>query len=208
MLLNDLFLTHFPSANVIIQVDGANMGISLSADRQILVQNRAHYVNPSTHEQFKKLGVWVDRHRHDLYTVLDRDDYFAERFVLFGEWLSATHSIPYTHLPDRFLAFDLYDRQIDAFADRKSLAHILASTGIQMVPVLLEGRMPGDEELRAMVQKQSRFCDGRVEGIYLKVERNGRVVTRGKVVRGDFIPGNEHWTRRNLCTNGMESDEI
>ena len=193
----------------IMQVDGANMGISLSADRQILVQNRARYINPSTHEQFKKLDLWVDRHRHELYKVLDRDEYFAERFVLFGEWVSVTHSIPYTHLPDRFLAFDLYDRRADAFVDRQSLTRILASTGmIQMVPILLEGRMPNDEELCNMVQKRSLFWNGRIEGIYLKVERNGRVITRGKVVRGDFIPGNEHWTRGNLRTNGMDSDEI
>lgn len=184
------------------------MGISLSADRQILVQNRAHYVNPSTHEQFKKLGLWIDHHRRDLYKVLDRDEHFAERFILFGEWMSVTHSIPYTKLPDRFLAFDLYDRRADAFADRQSLARMLASTAIQMVPVLSEGRMPSDEELRSMVQKQSQYWDGRIEGIYLKVERNGRVVSRGKVVRGDFIPGNEHWTRGDLRTNGMISDEI
>jgi atypical dual specificity phosphatase len=46
--------------NVVIteKVDGANLGISLSADgTQIIVQNRSHYVNSSSHEQFKKLGT-------------------------------------------------------------------------------------------------------------------------------------------------------
>jgi atypical dual specificity phosphatase len=191
-----------------MQVDGANMGISLSANRQILVQNRAHYVNPSTHEQFKKLGIWVERHKHDLYRVLHRDDHFTERFILFGEWLSATHAIPYTKLPDRFLAFDLYDRRTDSYCDRRALARLLAPTAIHMVPVIVEGRVPGDEELRSMVQKQSLYWDGRIEGIYLKVDRNGRVVARGKVVRADFIPGNEHWTKGNLRMNGMEADVI
>lgn len=180
------------------------MGISLSSDRQILVQNRAHYVNPLTHEQFKKLGLWVECRKRDLFKVLDRDEYYPERFILFGEWLAVTHSIPYTHLPARFLAFDLYDRRNDAFADRKSLARILESTAIHMVPVILEGRIPNDEELRGMVQKQSLFWDGKREGIYLKIERAGRVVFRGKVVRGDFIPGNEHWTRGNIRVNGIE----
>ena len=47
------------------KVDGANMGFSLSADRtQILVQNRSHYVNPASHEQFRKLGLWVNRSVH------------------------------------------------------------------------------------------------------------------------------------------------
>lgn len=187
------------------KVDGANMGFSLSSDRtKILVQNRSHYVNPSTHEQFKKLGVWVDTHRGDLFRILDRDPVFAERYILFGEWLYATHSIPYSHLPDRFIAFDLYDRTTASFVDRKTLVALLASTSICLVPVLYEGEtMPPDAELVRLVQQQSMFWDGRVEGIYAKVERNGRVVTRGKVVRGDFISGNEHWTKGNLRVNGI-----
>ena len=86
------------------------MGFSLSSDGQIVVQNRSHFVNSATHEQFKKLGHWVDQHRAELYAVLHRDNRFAERYILFGEWLFATHSIPYTRLPDRFMAYDLYDR--------------------------------------------------------------------------------------------------
>ena len=73
-----------------------------------------------------------------------------------------------------------------------------------MVPVVLEGRMPSQVELKEMVERPSLFWDGRVEGIYLKIERAGRVVARGKVVRGDFIAGNEHWTRGNLRVNGIE----
>lgn len=182
------------------------MGISLSADHQILVQNRAHYINSSTHEQFKKLELWVDSHREELYQVLGRDEYFPERFILYGEWLSATHSIPYTHLPDRFMAFDLYDRRYETFVDRKALLDILSSTTIHLVPVLLDGRLPCDEELRSLVQKQSQYWEGRIEGIYVKVERNGRVVARGKVVRSDFIPGNEHWTRGKLNMNGFSQE--
>lgn len=180
------------------------MGISLSSDGQILVQNRAHYVNPLTHEQFKKLGLWIEHHAKDLRKVLERDAHYSERFILFGEWLSVTHSIPYTHLPARFVAFDLYDRKHDAFADRKSVESILQFTDIPMVPVILQGRMPREEELRSMVQRPSLFWDGRVEGIYLKIERAGKVIARGKVVRGDFIAGNEHWTRGGIRVNGIE----
>jgi atypical dual specificity phosphatase len=86
------------------KIDGANMGFSLSSDRsRIIVQNRSHYVDSSTHEQFKKLRIWVERHESDLFKILDRDPLFAERCILFGEWVFATHSIPYTRLPDRFL---------------------------------------------------------------------------------------------------------
>ncbi|KAF7965381.1 hypothetical protein HWV62_44093, partial [Athelia sp. TMB] len=78
------------SGHVVIteKLDGANMGISLSSDGQILVQNRSHYVNPLTHEQFKKLGSWVEHHTRDLRKILERDEHYLERFILFGEWLS------------------------------------------------------------------------------------------------------------------------
>ena len=123
------------------------------------------------------------------------------------EWLYATHSIPYTHLPDRFIAFDLYDRSLGTFADRKTLLGLLASTSIQIVPVIYEGPMPSDSILRDLVQAQSKFWEGRVEGVYVKAERDGRVISRGKVVRGDFIAGNEHWTKANLRVNGTSSEQ-
>lgn len=183
------------------KVDGANMGFWLSSDRELRVQNRSHYVTPATHEQFKKLGLWIDDHRHELMRVLGRDAHFPSRYILFGEWLAVTHSIPYARLPDRFMAFDLYDRSTDSWADRSALAALLAGTSIQMVPVLYEGALPEEAELRSMVQLPSKFWDGRIEGIYVKFEKDGHVVSRGKVVRADFIAGNEHWTKGNLRVN-------
>ncbi|KAI0683418.1 hypothetical protein BC835DRAFT_1470554 [Cytidiella melzeri] len=197
-------------AHVVIteKVDGANMGFSLSADRtQVIVQNRSHYVNPASHVQFKKLGQWVETHREDLYRILDRDPYFAQRYVLFGEWLTTVHSVTYTKLPDWFLAFDLYDRTSQAWVDRGTLVSLLAGTRIRVTPVIHEGSMPSEEELKAMVQRKSQFTDGRLEGVYVKLEREGKVVGRGKVVRSDFIVGNEHWTKGILRTNQLELGE-
>jgi atypical dual specificity phosphatase len=88
---------------------------------------------------------------------------------------------------------------------------IMESTGIYLVPTLETRQsnhgehltMPSNDELREMVQRPSNFYDGRVEGVYVKVEMDGKVTGRGKVVRGDFIAGNEHWTRGNLTLNGI-----
>ncbi|KAI0352276.1 ATP dependent DNA ligase [Trametes cingulata] len=210
MTSDDVVVNEIPvvsDGNVVIteKVDGANMGFSLSADRsQILVQNRSHYINPASHEQFKQLGVWIDRHREDLMKVLDRDPFFAQRYILYGEWLVATHSIPYSRLPDWFLAFDFYDRTTGRWADRRTLEALLADTDIRAVPLIHKGRMPSQDELRQMVQRPSQFYHGPVEGVYVKVERNGEVVSRGKVVRADFIAGNEHWSKGPLKTNKLQ----
>jgi atypical dual specificity phosphatase len=188
------------------KVDGANVGFSLSSDRSVVVQNRSHYVNPTSHEQFKKLGTWVEEHRAGLYEILDRDAHFPERYVLFGEWLAATHSILYTKLLDIFLAFDLYDRNTGTWADRGTISGLLQLTGIQMVPLVSEtqGIVPSEQELRSLVQQESKFYNGRVEGIYIKVEDKGKVLSRGKVVRSDFIAGNEHWTKGIIRLNKLD----
>lgn len=203
------FQTKDETPHVIIteKVDGANMGFSLSSDRQLLVQNRSHYITSNAHAQFRPLHPWVEEHRADLYSVLDRDPLFPERYILYGEWLVATHSIPYSRLPDRFLAFDLYDRQTKTWADRRTIERLLADTNISMVPIIYEGPRPSDRILKEMVQRQSQFYDGPVEGIYVKEERNGLVANRGKIVRSDFTAGiTEHWDRVAMRKNGFIFD--
>ncbi|WVW79538.1 hypothetical protein I302_101507 [Kwoniella bestiolae CBS 10118] len=189
------------------KIDEANMGFSLSSDRtKIIVQNRSHYINPTSHEQFKKLGHWLETHLDGLKKLLGQDEYFAERYILFGEWMYATHSIHYTLLPDLFIAFDLCDRSTDAFLDRRTLQSLLNQygCGIPLVPVMEEvDQCPTEKELWEMVQRKSQFWDGRVEGIYVKWESDGVVRRRGKVVRSDFIAGNEHWMKRRLEVNEL-----
>jgi len=57
-----------------------------------------------------------------------------------------------------------------------------------------------------MVQQPSRFYNGRVECVYVKVEKVGIVVGHGKIMRADFIAGNEHWTHGDLQLNGLNTN--
>ena len=75
-------------------------------DLLILVLLRSHYVNSSTHPQFKGLDAWLERNRADVYQVLGDE---PGKYVLFGEWMFAKHSLEYSRLPDYFIAFDIYD---------------------------------------------------------------------------------------------------
>jgi len=189
------------------KVDGANMGFSLSTDRELLVQNRSHYITPNAHAQFRPLYPWIEEHREGLYNVLDRDPTFPERYILYGEWVVATHSIPYSRLPDRFLAFDLYDRQTQTFADRITLERLLEGSNISLVPIMYQGPRPSETVLRDMVRSQSQFYDGPVEGIYVKEEQNGQVINRGKIVRSDFTAGiTDHWDKAPMRKNGFTFD--
>jgi hypothetical protein len=61
----------------------------------------------------------------------------GDRYVMYGEWLYARHTIFYTHLPHYFLEFDILDTQNDHFLDMPRRQVLLASTPfIQSVRVL------------------------------------------------------------------------
>jgi atypical dual specificity phosphatase len=57
----------------------------------------------------------------------------------------------------------------------------------------------------AMLQRKSAYSSERVEGVYIRFEdeRRRRTIGRGKVVRGDFIAGNEHWSKGRITLNGI-----
>ncbi|KAG9090198.1 hypothetical protein FRC06_001181 [Ceratobasidium sp. 370] len=186
------------------KIDGANLGFSLSSARALLIQNRSHYIHAGDHAQFKALDSWAAKHRESLYAVLDRDSVFPERYVLYGEWMAATHSIAYSALETLFYAFDLFDRVTNTFASRAALERALVNTDIKLTPVLnICDSIPTNEALTQMVRQESRFYPGPVEGIYVKVENDQVVRRRGKVVRSDFIAGNDHWTRGIMRWNAV-----
>jgi len=186
------------------KIDGANIGFSLDADGTLLVQNRSHYISHAEHAQFRPLQPWLARFRTSLVRLLGRDAQFPERYVLYGEWCVARHSIHYGSLPDPFLAFDLHDRATGTFSSRAALASVLAGTGLCQVP-LIAAYDDGVNRalLLALMDRRSRFADGPLEGIYVRVEdaRRRRTVDRGKVVRGDFLAGDWHWSKGPLVKN-------
>ena len=188
------------------KVDGGCMGFSLASDLSILVQNRSRYITSKTHAQYAKVGYWVESHQQQLFDLLYRDDQMPERFMLFGEWLAATHAIHYTVLPDLFLAFDLYDRLKDEFVSRPVLSALLKDTGIQQVPLMKQ--VTGSittHYLSQMTDSQSAFRDGPVEGVYVRVQDNGKTLHRYKIVRADFAPGNSKWGQQTTL-NGLQTD--
>ena len=187
--------------NMVIEekIDGANMGFSLGYDGELLVQNRvsnqavappcsacifavlanppekkSHYVNHTSHAQFKPLAAWLARHSATLRSLLALDPKFPERYVLYGEWVVAKHSIPYASLPDVFLAFDFYDRQAKTFVSREYLERMLSGTGISQVPLVRKTEEISREALVALVEGKSAFYEGRVEGVYVRFENEQR----------------------------------
>lgn len=186
------------------KVDGANIGFSVTEDGEIQVQNRSHYVNSSSHVQFRLLNRFVAGYEADIRAVCEG------RRVLFGEWMYARHSVRYTRLPSYFLAFDVYDTSAGKFLSRRAFDELLDRTSLQRVHRFDLGHVWGLEELEsALLEQRSMYTDDAMEGVYLRADRGDWLVERCKLVRKGFICGNEHWSARRVELNGMSNpDEL
>lgn len=166
-------------------------------NNKLCAQNRSHFVTSAYHTQFKHLDKWLNRHADELWAVLDSD-----RYILYGEWVYARHSIHYKKLPDWFVAFDMFDKMEGKFWSRPRLEAHLDGTSIHLIPLVARRSFDNIEQLRALVQTPSQFYDGPVEGVYLRRCHDSEWLTeRGKIVRSDFLSGNEFWSKGGVEPN-------
>jgi hypothetical protein len=192
------------------KLDGANTGVSYDAHANQRLQSRGHYLVGGWRErQFAQFKQWAGVHEDALF------DRLTDRFVMYGEWLAAKHTVFYDCLPHYFQEFDLLDTHTGQFLDTQRREALLAGSPVQSVPVLYRGVAPRTlRELKAMVMpslaKSPKWQEALIEiatrrhlkverilneteqsilaeGLYIKVEENGQVVERLKWVRSDFI---------------------
>jgi hypothetical protein len=191
------------------KLDGANAAISFTGPGELRLQSRGHYLMGGPRErQFAPLKSWANLIAPVLWPVL------GERFVLYGEWLYAKHTVFYDALPHYFCEFDILDRQTGAFLDTPTRRAMLAGTPVASVPVLRAGvfatlgeltglvgpstvRTPAwRESLRAAAARAGVDPDRALaetdsgddmEGLYVKDESGGRVAGRYKWVRAGFL---------------------
>ncbi|MFO1185131.1 MAG: RNA ligase family protein [Bauldia sp.] len=191
------FLTH----TVIVEekVDGANLGFSVDDDGVLQAQNRGNYLAmDALAGQWKPLRGWLQRRNVDLAGAL------FPSLMLFGEWCYAVHSLRYTDLPDWFLVFDVFDRVEKRFWSSERRDALAAELGFAVVPGLGSGRFTIDDLLR--ISERSRLRAGSAEGVYLRREEGGALVTRAKLVRPEFVQAiGDHWSGRMLETNGLRA---
>ncbi len=198
-----------PSLVVEEKLDGTNVGLHLTAAGRLVLQCRGHEITAGMHPQYDLFKQWATGTRPVLEAML------GDRFILFGEWLYARHSVHYRALPHYFFEFDIYDKTAGAFLDLEQRLAMLEGTGIHTVPVLHRGAI-AEAELRALVGP-SRFdsafdnpltgrTDDVMEGLYLRTEAGGRVTARAKFVRPEFVEKvkqSEHWQHQAMVPNRL-----
>jgi protein-tyrosine phosphatase/predicted kinase len=206
LILSKAEQDEFLNRDIVIEekIDGANFGISIEPDTyKIMYQNRSHYVSSAYATQFKKLDMWENENREDLFKIL-----IPGRYILFGEWLFAKHSIHYDKLPGYFVAFDIFDKNAGKFLSRNKLEEILSQTNIPLINKVAQGKYKKMEEIVALVKTKSKYYEGIIEGVYVRICEGEYTVKRAKIVRSDFLCGNQeitgkfkHWASMDLVEN-------
>ena len=115
------------------KVDGANLGISFDSNGNVRAQNRGGYLTLPGPGQWRKLWDWLGLRADTLFDTL------MDRYVLFGEWCYARHSVSYSRLPDWFLGFDIYDRRSGRFLSVSRRDALCGKMGVAHVPFIARG---------------------------------------------------------------------
>lgn len=192
----------FLSSTVVIEekVDGANLGLLLDRNGTIQCRNRGGVLHEPYPAQFKMLRAWLDQHEDTLLDVLD------ESLVLYGEWCAAKHSISYLHLPDWFLAFDVYDREARRFWSTHRRATLTHKAGLRQVPSMGVGNYSLEGLSSLVRQHRTSFGDGPLEGLVVRQEDAEWLIARAKLVRPDFVQQiSEHWRSRRIEWNRIDA---
>lgn len=180
------------------KVDGANLGISFDSDGKLILQNRGSYLHLPGTGQWKKFDEWLNPKMDALFEIL------TDRYILFGEWCYAQHSVFYNHLPDWFLGFDLYDKQAKKFLSVERRNQLFKQMRIHRVPQLGHGAYSFFEIEKLLAQ--SRISHEPAEGLYLRVGQGAWLLKRAKLVRASFIQSvDEHWSRSSIKPNQLDS---
>ena len=185
-------------------------------------------VRGGAERRFDAFKDWLEAQADAL---LDR---LEDRYALHGEWVKEVHSIYYDRLPHFFLEFDVQDMESGEFLSTQRRKELLDGLPLASVPVLYEGVAGPAVHPSSFVTKslfkspdwrvsclESAACGGSVaralprkiedcdlaEGVYGKVEEDGRVVARFKWVREEFVrhivDGKTHWKSGSAILNRL-----
>lgn len=210
------------------KLDGGNSGISYSEDLEQLLQSRGHYLTGGAREaQFAPLKAWASTNNDELFDLL------GIRYIAYGEWCFAKHTVFYDALPAYFMEFDVYDKETGRYLDTDTRHRMFAGSCITSVPVVHRG-MIRSRDVRKLVKpslyktanwrdalrkaaahagvdpeqavRETEYSD-LSEGLYLKQEKDGEVIGRFKFVRKDFLQtildSGSHWSARTIIANGL-----
>lgn len=183
------------------KIDGANVAIGRKKqDPGFFLQKRGSLVGASEHAQFNSFVGWAHSRIPQILEV-------PQRYIVYGEYMYATHHIFYDRLPDLFIVFNVWDKEEEGYMGWPRLQGFCQRHGFLHVPVIYYGPAPTITQLADYIPKVSAFSsDKPAEGV---VVTNYKKQLRGKVVRLRFmdeLDDQGSWWDTELRRNKVVSD--
>ncbi|GAB4510170.1 MAG: RNA ligase family protein [Haliangiales bacterium] len=209
--LRSVQLAEIAGEHLVIEekLDGANAGLCFSPEGELRLQSRGHYLTGGHRERhFNLFKTWANAHQGALWERI------GSRYMVYGEWLYAKHTVFYDQLPHYFLEFDVFDTEAEEFLSTERRHQLFVDSPVVSVPVVWTGATPRrkvlDQLITTSLYKSARWQErlaevaqrrgvdasraqletdpsADMEGLYIKSEHDGRVIGRYKFVRKSFL---------------------
>lgn len=196
---------HLPWSKGLLNDDRMSKDISKLIGTRIIITEKLDGENNSMTSK----GVYARSHTDftiSPWSAKVRDLHFSLRhsiskdLYIFGEGMSAIHSIEYTNLTSHFYMFGArYQGIWSEWLEVEEYAFLL---DLPTVPVLFKGVVNSEKELQELTEKlvsEPSVLGGKREGIVCRVERSFSddefETCVAKIVRANHVNTDKHWTR-------------
>src|SRR6185312_11942427 len=158
------------------KIDGASVGMTLSADGNPIIRNRDYILskgylkNTPAKIQFRSVFNWFYDHKN----LFEKLATFGE-YSVYGEWMVMAHGMIYDNLPDLFITYDLFDQDTDQFVNSDLARSILTECGFNVISRF--EKIPDNwDGIVELTNSQSNYAiDQKVEGVYIKISDDQRI---------------------------------
>ncbi|WP_327209995.1 RNA ligase family protein [Rhizobium leguminosarum] len=176
------------------KIDGSEVSFHFDADARLVCRERSAETDMlargGRQRHLDRLKDWLLFNEDRLF------DRMGGTYLVYAEWCAVAHRIFYDRLPSFLIECDVQDKRTGEFLSTERRIWLLSGLGLAHAPVLFRGTATKDIHPDRLVGR-SAFCSGSppveqvgdtssldlsgmMEGVYGKVEENGRVVSRFK----------------------------
>jgi hypothetical protein len=214
------------------KIDGSEVSFHFDTDARLIARERSTEIDLASRggseRHLDSFKAWLDRYADEFF------DRIEDRYVVYAEWCAVAHCILYDRLPDYFIECDIQDKKTGDFLSTARRRQLLEGLEVAQAPVLFEG-VASKETSPGSLVKRSLYCSegpvsavmsrptrrgadfsrldmgGIAEGVYGKLEEDGKVVGRFKWIREDFVrrivDGGRHWKNQAPVPNQLAPDQ-
>ncbi len=176
------------------KLDGGIVGISWDHYnfRHLAIGKHKMIGNNDNDKRYHGLNKWI-------YKNYEKIQKIPQDWIVFGEWMKASHRIFYDELWDYFMAFDIWNGQ--KYIDYESKQKVLAQLGFEMIPAIYIGRIVRIKDIISMIKKSTYSSYENMEGVVIKNYKKGLM---GKFVSREFDDrDDEDWLKTPVIENKL-----